>query len=92
MQSRIDSVMEVVTNTAIGLIISTIANHFVIPAVLGVAMSVGQNVMLSIIFTIISIARGYLLRRAFNGRSVWTTIKTKWGRPSAPNVTATASS
>lgn len=74
-QSRVDSVMEVVTSTAIGLVVSTIANYFVIPWVLGVTMTHGQNVLLSVVFTAISIARGYAIRRAFNGRTPWAALK-----------------
>lgn len=80
MQTRVDSFMEAVTNTAIGLIISTIANYFVIPAVLGVHMTHTQNLVLAAIFTVISIGRSYLLRRAFNGRSVWQAVKAAWPR------------
>lgn len=86
-QSRTDSIMESLTNVAIGLVISTIANHLVLPAVLGVTPSLGQNVVIGVIFTIISLVRSYALRRAFNGRSVWTTIKSRW---SARNAAASA--
>jgi hypothetical protein len=75
MQARVDSVMEVVTNTSIGLIISTIANALVIPAVLGVRMTHTQNVVIAAIFTALSLIRGYALRRAFNDRSPWQAIK-----------------
>jgi hypothetical protein len=75
MQSRTDSFMEAVTNTAIGLVISTIANYFVIPAVLGVHMTHAQNVALASIFTVISIARSYTLRRVFNGRTPWQALR-----------------
>lgn len=74
-QSRTDSLMEAVVNISIGLVISTIANHFVLPAVLGVSMSVGQNVIIATIFTAISLARSYAIRRLFNGRSVWAAIR-----------------
>ena len=74
-KSRTDSFMEALVNIAIGLVISTLANWIVLPAVLGVHMSLGQNVTISIIFTIISLMRSYAIRRAFNGRSVWSAIK-----------------
>lgn len=74
-QSRTDSFMEAVVNIAIGLVISTVANHFVLPAVLNVHMTLGQNVVISVIFTVISLARSYTIRRLFNGRSVWAAIK-----------------
>lgn len=75
MQSRTDSLMEAVVNVIIGLIISTIANHLLIPAVLGVTMTLGQNLIIGVAFTIISIARSYTLRRLFNGKSAWAWLK-----------------
>jgi uncharacterized membrane-anchored protein len=74
-QSKLDSFMEALTNVIVGLIVSTIANHFLLPAVLGVEMSFVQNIVIGAAFTIISIMRSYLLRRAFNGKSVWAAIR-----------------
>lgn len=76
-QSRTDSFMEAAVNIAIGLVISTVANHFVLPAVLNVHMTLGQNVVISVIFTVISLVRSYTIRRLFNGRSVWAAIKAR---------------
>jgi hypothetical protein len=76
-QSRIDSLMESVVNIIIGLIVSTIANWAILPAVLGVSMTLGQNVLIGLAFTAISLVRSYVIRRAFNGRSVWASIKDK---------------
>lgn len=78
MQTRIDSFMEAVTNTVIGLAVSTVANMTLTPWVLGHPISVAENVLLSAGFTAISIGRSYLLRRWFNGRSVWQAIKEQW--------------
>jgi hypothetical protein len=78
MQSRIDSFMEAVTNTAIGLIISTVANWTLTPAVLGHTITLAQNVALSAGFTVISIVRSFTLRRAFNGRTVWQAIRARF--------------
>ena len=75
MQTRTDSFMEALTNTLIGLAVSTVANWTLTPWVLGRAISLHENVALSAGFTAISIARSYILRRAFNGKSVWQTIK-----------------
>lgn len=77
-QSRIDSLMESVVNIAIGLVISTIANWMILPAVLGVSMTLGQNVLIGTLFTIISLVRSYAIRRAFNGRSVWAAIRERY--------------
>ncbi len=74
-QSRIDSLMESLTNVVIGLFISTIANHIVLPLTLGVTPTLGQNIVIGVIFTVISIVRSYSLRRLFNGKSAWAWLK-----------------
>lgn len=74
-QSRIDSLMESLTNVVIGLFISTIANHIVLPLTLGVTPTLGQNIVIGVIFTVISIVRSYSLRRLFNGKSAWARLK-----------------
>lgn len=77
MQSRIDSFMEALTNIVIGLVISTLANWIILPAVLGVRMTLGHNLLIGVFFTAISLIRSYAIRRLFNGRSVWDAIKAK---------------
>lgn len=77
-QSRVDSAMETFTNTAIGYAIALVANIFILPAVLNIEVSLEQNLFIAALFTIISLIRGYLIRRAFNGRSVWQSIKHWW--------------
>ena len=81
MQSRTDSLMEAIVNIIVGLIVSTIANHWVLPAVLHVQMSLGQNILIGVIFTVISLVRSYSLRRLFNGKSVWQAIRDFWALP-----------
>jgi hypothetical protein len=73
-QSRIDSLMESVVNIIIGLVVSTVANWLILPAVLGVSMTLGQNVLIGLAFTAISLVRSYVIRRLFNGRSVWQAL------------------
>ena len=66
-QSRIGSLIETMMNVAIGLLVSVIANQLVFPR-FGFHPSLGENVAISLIYTAISIARQYLLRRFFNSR------------------------
>ena len=73
-QSRVDSAMEAVTNTAIGFALSLITWAIVAHA-FGIPMTWGTNLQITAIFTAVSIARQYVLRRAFNGRTVWQSIK-----------------
>lgn len=71
--------MEAVVNIIIGLVISTIANHFLLEVALGFTMSLGVNVLISSVFTVISLVRSYTIRRLFNGKSVWSAIRTRLG-------------
>lgn len=73
-QSRVDSVMEAVTNTAIGMILSLVTWAIVARA-FGIPMPRGENFEITGIFTVVSMARQYIIRRLFDGRSVWTAIK-----------------
>jgi hypothetical protein len=66
-QSRTHSAIEAVANTAIGFVISMIVGEIAFP-LCGVAVSLHQNFALTCIFTVSSLARSYVLRRAFNGR------------------------
>lgn len=64
-QSRAGSATEATVNIAVGLMVSMIANHFVFPA-FGFNPSLTQNAAITIIYTAISFARSYFLRRFFN--------------------------
>ena len=75
-QSRIDSFMEALTNTAIGFIVSLVT-WIVVAWAYGIPMTWATNLSITAIFTVVSIARQYVLRRCFNGRSVWAAITEK---------------
>lgn len=66
-QTRLGSLIETLMNTAIGLVISVIANVLIFPR-FGFQPSFGENVLISVIYTAISIVRQYVLRRWFNAR------------------------
>lgn len=81
-QSRIDSIMESLVNILIGTAIYTVVNHTLLAWVLGIPISVGKSLWISLLFTAISLVRSYAIRRAFNGRSVWQAIRQAWrGEP-----------
>ena len=65
MQSRKHSLRESLTNTFIGLAINYVA-LFGINWMLDIQSSPGKNTLVVLFFTIISIARGYVIRRWFN--------------------------
>lgn len=69
MQSKKQSLRESLTNTFIGLAINYVA-LFGINWLLDIESSPGKNTLVVIFFTIISIARGYVIRRWFNKKVV----------------------
>ena len=64
-QPRVHSFFESIINVAVGLGINILAQHLIFP-LFGIYISWGQNLRIAMIFTVISIARSYLLRRGFN--------------------------
>lgn len=67
MQTRIMSLIEAATNTVIGFVVNFTANLLILPIIFGIRVTIAENMVLGLIFTVISVVRGYLLRRFFNG-------------------------
>lgn len=65
MQSKRRSMKEAIVSTAIGFVISYIANIVVLNA-FALSVGPGKALHISVIFTVISVVRGYLVRRYFN--------------------------
>lgn len=63
-QSRRMSLVESITNVVVGLLVSVLFLELVLP-LWGVQLAVSSNVVISLLFTVISLARSYLLRRLF---------------------------
>lgn len=64
-QTRIGSLIEVGVNIAIGFAINWVANLCILP-LYGFHITGVQAFSMGLIFTIISVARGYIVRRWFN--------------------------
>lgn len=76
-QSRADSVIEVIVNILIGAAISLAAQVVIFP-LYGIHASAGQHFGIVGCFTLVSVARQYIIRRLCNGRSPWAAIKGRW--------------
>lgn len=76
-QARIDSLMEAVTNTAIGFVVS-LATQLVLVRLYHVPISLSTSMQFVGWFTVVSVARQYVLRRLFDGRTVWQSIRGKF--------------
>lgn len=66
-QTRLGSFIEAWINVAIGFAINFCANLLILPLI-GFHISVGQNLFIGVLYTIISVARSYVIRRWFNAR------------------------
>lgn len=64
-QSRRMSLVESCANVAIGYLVALGAQLIVFPA-LGIPVTLSQNLLIGAIFTLVSLARSYCLRRLFN--------------------------
>jgi hypothetical protein len=63
-QSRMMPLVEATANVLVGLIVD-VATQIVVFPIFGLQASLGQNVLLALVFTGVSIVRSYALRRMF---------------------------
>lgn len=66
-QTKLGSLYEAVFNVLVGFAINFVANLCVLP-LFGFNITLTQNLAIGAIFTVISVARSYLIRRYFNAR------------------------
>jgi len=65
MQSKRMSLIETLTNVAIGYIVAILSQLAVFP-IFNIHIPLTDNLLIGVWFTVISIIRGYLVRRLFN--------------------------
>ena len=68
MQSKLESLYEASINIFIGFVIAFISQLVFFPIV-GIEVTLDQNFILTILFTLVSIIRTYIIRRYFNKKS-----------------------
>lgn len=73
-QSRIHSLTESLINVAIGYTVALAAQMVVFP-IFGIHIPLSSNLTIGAIFTVVSIARSYAVRRLFN----WWHVRTACG-------------
>ena len=69
-QSRLMSLVESLTNVAVGYGIAVITQLVVFP-LFGLTTTLAENMAMGAIFTVVSIARSYCLRRLFENLRAW---------------------
>ncbi len=66
-QTRLGSLIEALLNVAIGFAINFVANLVILPLI-GFQITLGQNLFIGVLYTLVSVARSYAVRRWFNAR------------------------
>ena len=70
MQSRWMSFVEAVTNIVVGYGLAVLTQIIVFP-MFGLHASLGENLLIGSVFTLVSLFRSYALRRVFNAFDGW---------------------
>lgn len=66
-QTKLGSLYEALINVVIGFAINFVANLVILPMV-GFHITVGQNLYIGLLYTVVSVARSYTIRRWFNAK------------------------
>lgn len=66
-QTRLGSLIEAGINVLIGFAINMAANFVILPLV-GFEITLQQNLFIGVLYTLVSVARSYIVRRWFNAR------------------------
>ena len=74
MQSKLQSLIESLTNILIGYLTALLSQVLIFP-IFDIYVSFQDNLLIGLYFTIISLIRSYLIRRYFNNKD--TKCKTK---------------
>ena len=69
MQSKKSSFYESVANMAAGLLISFSIQVVMYP-LMGIPVNMKQNILITFVFLLASLIRGYVIRRIFNKRNI----------------------
>ena len=69
-QRKATSLLEVCLNVGSGFVISLCVWEFIVEPLFGIEKNLLDNIGITAIFTVVSIARGYVFRRVFNRRDV----------------------
>lgn len=69
MQTKKQSAIESITSVLIGYIVAVISNAAILP-LFGVNLAFSDSMLIGVWFTVISLIRGYCVRRYFNKRGL----------------------
>lgn len=65
-QTKLESLLESLVNTASGFVVSLLVWSWIVVPVWKIPVSMGQNLAITALFTVVSVIRSYIWRRFFN--------------------------
>jgi len=65
MQTKLQSLLETIFSTLVGMVVALITQVLVFP-LFGFTPKISENIAIALIFTVVSVLRGFLVRRLFN--------------------------
>lgn len=65
-QTKVTSLIEQILNVSSGFLIAMLVWKFLIISMLGIEHNLQRNILITAIFTVVSVVRGFLWRRLFN--------------------------
>lgn len=69
-QTKWESALEQLCNTGSGMVIAYMCMQHILAPYLGIHITPRENTIVTIVLTVVSVARGYIWRRIFN-RKMW---------------------
>lgn len=67
-QTKLGSLYEALINVAIGFGINYVMNLVILAGIMGLPISLVDNLWIGLMFTVVSVARSYVIRRYFNAK------------------------
>lgn len=80
-QHWVDSFLEALVNQGFGFIIAWATYIFVINPLFGLRSSPGESFLITAIFAVSSMLRSFLVRRLFDGRTVYEGLRARYFQP-----------
>lgn len=77
-QHRFDSFLETSTSVVVGFVVAMLTYRFIISPIYGFGSDAGESAGVVAIFTATSLLRQYLVRRWFDGKTIYQGLRAKF--------------
>jgi hypothetical protein len=74
-QHRVDSILETSTSVVVGFVVAMLTYRYIISPLYGFGSNTGESAGVVAIFTASSMIRQYLVRRVFDGKTIYEGLR-----------------